>query len=258
MTMYRLLSLLLLMPVAISAQPDSVVSGMYPWKQPHRLNANNISSVVLFEGKVHDMEWIQMSSRFIASVKNKFKQNVPVDEEHLLIIQTGTVSISIKDSVWSIGGGSIALLMPREKYYLQNSGNIPCSYYLLRYRSKIPVNISRGNSAGGSFVKDWNKISFLPNNNGGGRRNYFERATAMSKKFEMHVTTLKEGIRSHDPHTHRAEEIVLMIEGNTEMQIGEKFYKGKTGDLYYLGTNVLHAIRNEGTKPCRYFAFQFE
>ncbi len=74
----------------------------------------------------------------------------------------------------------------------------------------------------------------------------------------MHVTTLKEGVRSHDPHTHRAEEIVLMIAGNTEMQIGEKFYKGTTGDFYYLGSNVLHAIKNVDTKPCMYFAFQFE
>jgi len=80
----------------------------------------------------------------------------------------------------------------------------------------------------------------------------------MQKYFEIHVTTLKEGLRSHDPHTHRAEEIVLMIEGDTEMQIGEKFYKGKTGDFFYLGSNVLHAIRNEGTKSCMYFAIQFE
>ena len=87
---------------------------------------------------------------------------------------------------------------------------------------------------------------------------FFEQGTAMSKRFEMHVTTLKEGIRSHDPHTHRAEEIVLMIEGNTEMQIGQTFVKGTNGDLYYLGSNVLHAIRNIDTKPCMYFAFQFE
>jgi (S)-ureidoglycine aminohydrolase len=93
---------------------------------------------------------------------------------------------------------------------------------------------------------------------GGGRRDYFERPTAMQKRFEMHVTTLKEGIRSHDPHTHRAEEIVLMIEGDTEMQAGEKNFKGKTGDFFYLGSHVIHAIRNEGTQPCMYFAFQFE
>ena len=52
--------------------------------------------------------------------------------------------------------------------------------------------------------------------------------------------------------------MVIMIEGQTEMQIGQSFYKGKTGDIYFLKTNVLHAIRNEGAKPCMYFAIQFE
>jgi (S)-ureidoglycine aminohydrolase len=80
----------------------------------------------------------------------------------------------------------------------------------------------------------------------------------MSKRFEMHVTTLNEGLKSHDPHTHRAEEIVLMINGNSEMQIGENFYKGSVGDLFFLGSNIPHAIRNVGAGSCMYFAIQWE
>jgi (S)-ureidoglycine aminohydrolase len=80
----------------------------------------------------------------------------------------------------------------------------------------------------------------------------------MSRRFEMHVTTLNEGIKSHEPHTHRAEEIVLVLENKTEMQIGEKFFKGGEGDVYFLGSNVPHAIRNDGKGTCTYFAFQFE
>lgn len=57
---------------------------------------------------------------------------------------------------------------------------------------------------------------------------------------------------------HRAEEIVLVIDGETEMQIGEKFYTASTGGFYYLGSNVLHAIKTTGTKPATYFAIQFE
>jgi len=80
----------------------------------------------------------------------------------------------------------------------------------------------------------------------------------MSKRFEMHVTTLNVGIKSHEPHTHRAEEIVLMINGNTEMEIGNGLYKGTDGDLYFLGSNIPHAIKNIGTEPCMYFAIQWE
>jgi (S)-ureidoglycine aminohydrolase len=80
----------------------------------------------------------------------------------------------------------------------------------------------------------------------------------MCERFEMHVTTLNEGLKSHDPHTHRPAEIILIIEGNTEMQIGDDFYQGTQGDLYFVASEVPHAIRNTGKSACSYFAFQFE
>ncbi len=217
---------------------------------------DNIKSVVLFEGSAHDMEYLQMSSNSIGSEK-EFSLQVPANEEHLLIVRTGILSIGFKDSTWSIGPGSIALLMPEEKYSLQNTTFNGCTFYRMRYRSKLPMDMARGQASGGSFVKDWKKIPFKPHDKGG-IRNYFEKKTAMSKRFEMHVTTLKEGIKSHEPHTHRAEEIVLVIENETEMQMDDKFYKGGPGDIYYLGSNVSHAIRNDGKGTCTYFAFQFE
>ncbi|MGZ8558386.1 MAG: cupin domain-containing protein, partial [Chitinophagaceae bacterium] len=254
----NLLALLFLIPMGVTAQSDSVLSGVYKWKEPDIINKNKIASTVLFEGKVHDFKWIQMNANVIATGKKKFKKSVPAKDEHLLIIKSGMLTISKDDSAWSVEKGSIALLMPGQKYSLKCEGKEPCNYYVMKYRSRNKVNNARGKNAGGSLVKNFNAVPFKPNNNGGGRRDYFDRATAMTTRFEMHVTTLKEAIRSHDPHTHRAGEIVLMIEGNTEIQIGDKFFKGNAGDIFYLGTDVLHAIRNEGTKPCMYFAFQFE
>ncbi len=250
--------ILFLIPLSVYAQQDSILSGVYSWKEPITNNTNKIANSVLFEGKVHDFKWMQMNANVITSSKKKFKKKVPVNQEHLLIIKSGMLTIGKQDSAWSIEKGSIALLMPGQKYNLKCEGREPCNYYAMKYRSRKPGNRARGKNAGGSLIKDFYSISFIPNNNGGGRRNFFDRATAMTKRFEMHVTTLKEGVRSHDPHTHRAEEIVLVIEGDTEMQIGDKFYKGQTGDFFYLGSNVLHAIKNVGTKPGMYFAFQFE
>lgn len=74
----------------------------------------------------------------------------------------------------------------------------------------------------------------------------------------MHVTTLLPGLESHDSHTHKAEEIILIIEGNTGMLIRNGQYKADAGDLYYLGSNVLHGIKNIGTVPTTYFAYQWE
>jgi (S)-ureidoglycine aminohydrolase len=248
-----LLAVFFLTPIFIFAQRDSISSGKYYWKRPVQKVQENILTSVLFEGSAHDMKFLQMTANTLLLAKEKTQRQVPDGEEHLLLMKKGTLTIGIKDSSWSISAGSIALLMPGEKYTLQNMNRDSCNFYLMKYGSKSPVN----KAYGGSFVKDWNRIEFKPHDKGG-IRHYFERPTAMCKRLEMHVTTLKEGIKSHEPHKHQAEEIVLVIDNKTEMQIGDKFYKGGTGDVYYLGSNVSHAIRNDGKGICTYFAFQFE
>ena len=72
----------------------------------------------------------------------------------------------------------------------------------------------------------------------GSLRNYFHTKTAMCPYYEMHVTNLNAGIKSHEPHTHHAAEIILMIDGNTEMEIGDSVYKANKGDVYF--TNARH------------------
>lgn len=249
--------LALLLPLLSIAQESVISSQKYSWKKPAKKSAQNVFSTILFEGTAHDMAYLQMNATAVTPSDKKTSLQVPNNEEHLLLIKTGKLTIGIKDSTWSIGGGSIALLMPGETYTVQNAAKDSCTYYVMKYRSKAPMDAERGKASGGSLVRDWDKITFKPHDKGG-IRNYFEKETAMSKRLEMHVTTLKEGIKSHEPHTHKAEEIVLIINNKTEMQINDKFYKGETGDIYYLGSNVSHAIRNDGTGTCTYFAFQFE
>ena len=86
----------------------------------------------------------------------------------------------------------------------------------------------------------------------------FDRATAMTKRFEMHVTTLNNGLASHPPHTHRAAEILIMVNNAAESSVDGKLIANKTGDLTYLESNVPHNITNNTQTPCTYFAFQFE
>lgn len=247
----------ILVPCLCYSQLPPIASKKYSWIIPADEAQQNLWSALLFEGSAHDMEYLQMSANAITPSKKRTSMQVPDNEEHLLLVKTGILNIGIKDSTWSAGGGSIALLMPGQKYLLQNTTKDSCTFYLMKYRSKLPVDRTRAEASGGSFVKDWNRIAFRPHDKGG-IRNYFEKATPMTRRFEMHVTTLKEGIKSHEPHTHRAEEIVLIIENKTEMQIGDQFYKGGAGDIYYLGSDVPHAIQNVGTGTCTYFAFQFE
>ena len=254
--MKKLLAIVFFAPLCALVQQDSVLSGVYNWKEPDAITGNKISSTVLLEGKTHDFKWMQLTANSLNPSSVRIKQMVPKNQEQLIIVKTGTLQIGLGDSSFALNAGSVAVLLPGEKILLNSSQ--PCSFYVMKYQSKAPKDTERGKKNGGSFIKFWEAIPFKPNNNGGGRRDFFEQPTTMQNRFEMHATTLKEGMRSHAPHTHSAEEIILMIEGDTEMQIGEKFVKGKTGDFFYLGSNVLHGIKNIGTKPCMYFAIQFE
>lgn len=252
-----IITILVLTCFLSSAQTDSVLSGVYYWQQPVKIVKRNIKSTVLFEGKTHDMQWMKVSCNSLKPSKKENKIKVSGNEEQIIIVKKGVLNINLDKTNYHLVPGSVVVLLPGESISLSNLQANDCEYYHLQYKSKMPVKAERGKNVGGSFVKDFKKIEFKPHDKGG-IRNYFERPTAMGKRLEMHVTTLNPGIKSHEPHTHRAEEIVLMIEGNTEMQIDKEFKQGSEGALYYLGSNVPHAIRNIGEEPCMYFAFQFE
>lgn len=261
--------LFLMIPAMTFSQADSetflppVPSGTYAWKTPTKADERKVRTANIVAGSSADMAYLVMDACSLSPSKKRTVLQVPSDEEHLYLIKSGVLNIVFRDSSWSIGPGSIALLLPGEKISIRGEGDGECSYYLMRYRSKDPVDLARGKSAGGSFVRNWNDLTFRRHDRGG-VRNYFQKATAMSKRFEMHVTTLKPGLKSHDPHTHHAEEIILMLEdtkegrARTEMLIGENSFNAAAGDFYYIGSGLLHGIRNTGDVTCSYFAFQFE
>ncbi len=127
----------------------------------------------------------------------------------------------------------------------------------MKYETNTPADIQRGAGTDGSFMIDWNDIVFKPHDKGG-IRNYFKQSTSMFQRFEMHVTTLNPGLKSHEPHTHKAAEIVLMIDGSADMQIDKTHQKAEKGDLIFLKSNIPHALNNIGKNACMYFAFQWE
>lgn len=244
-----------LFPLVIFAQQDTVVAKLYKWKDPVP-GKNNISSAILFRGSTIDLASVQMTANRISYAKMKTSLQHS-SKESLLIVRSGSLIISMKDSSWTVGKGSVALIMPEENCSLQSATKSPCEFYLMTYQSKLPADPSRAVNTGASEVVDWNKVVYKPNDKGGTRK-FLERPTAMLQRLEMHVSTLNPGLKSHDPHTHRAAEIILVLEGNTEMLIGNTYYKGNAGDVYYMAPYVLHGIRNDGKEACTYFAFQFQ
>jgi len=253
---FAILFTIFLFPVTSRAQEGSIDAGVYKWVNLQGTELSNPSSI-LFNGSTADFEWMQMTANAINEPQATVIGRVPENEERLFIIKSGTASIHFGNASYTVGPGSVAILMPSEKYTITKDETSPVTFFLLKYRSKKTSYKNERDTATASFVIDFKNVPFKPHDKGG-VRSYFEKATVMGTRLEMHMTTLNGETRSHDPHTHKAEELIIMLEGNTEMQIGDTFYKGNPGDIFFAKSNMLHAIRNEGKQPCMYFAFQFE
>ena len=116
--------------------------------------------------------------------------------------------------------------------------------------------MERSKQAGGALLLNFDSIAYKENNNKGTRK-FFDRPTAMCENYEMHITYLKEKGPSHAPHQHADTEIILVIEGETEVTIEGQKYAGGAGDLFIMESGKMHAVSNATDKPCSYFAFKW-
>jgi (S)-ureidoglycine aminohydrolase len=241
---------------SLYSQVDEVKSAVYQWsdleveKEPGRERRQ------IIKGSTRDFAQFAIHATTLEPGKAPHAPHAHDDEE-LIIVKDGKLKVSINGQSKVLGAGSVAVAMPGEQHGFENAGQTQVTYYILRYQSRTSVNNDRGKQSGASFMLDWNDISFNPHDKGGIRR-YFDKPTAMCERFEMHVTTLKEGLKSHDPHTHRAGEVILLLSGSAEMQIGDQHLALMPGGLAFLESEVSHALKNVGSEPCVYFAFQMQ
>ena len=208
------------------------------------------------EGTTTSLSHFEVHSTTLEPGKAPHPPHVHDDMEELIIVKEGQVKITIRGISKIIGPGSIAFAMPGDEHGIENTGTTQATYYILKYKSKLPMNNERAKQNGGSFMLDWNDLVFRKTEKGG-RRDFFNRPTSQLEKFEMHTTALNPGFDSHAPHTHKEEEIILLLKGNVEMYIAGNLYKAAPGDVIFLSSGVSHALKNTGSEQCEYFAFQW-
>ncbi len=251
------LLLLILAWCSSIAQVSPVASLVYNWNNLPVIKEESRDRRQMIDGSTIDLSSLEIHTSTLEPGKAPHASHTHVDEEELIIVKEGKLKATIKDQTRILGPGSVALAIPGEEHGFFNGGDTKTTYYILKFKSKSPLNAERGKNAGGSFMIDWNDMAMVVSEKGG-RRNTFDRATSMFSRFEMHVTTLNKGLVSHAPHQHKAEEIIILIKGSAEMQIGDTHTKMEPGDLVFLESQVLHALKNVGDEPCEYFAFQWQ
>lgn len=240
----------------IFAQSEMVKEGIYRWADhPVKYTENRESRVILSGASPHfEYLGIHASTQLKGAPPSTLHANEDIEE--LIIVKEGEAKITFDDKSKILKTGGVVLLLPQQLHSIENVGDGNLTYYVMRYRSKKPMQIERGLSNGGSMRLDPADLELVPNERGG-RYPYFDRPTAMCERIEMHSTQLNKKGPSHAPHKHIETEIILMISGQTEITIDDKEYSGIDGDFYFINSGSTHGVRNPTGEPCYYFAFKW-
>lgn len=235
---------------------DSLPPRVYEWstlavkKEDPRLRRP------VMEGSTTALSLFEVHSTTLEPGKAPHPPHVHEDMDELVIVKEGQVKITINGESKILGPGSVAFAMAGDEHGIDNTGNTTATYHVFKYKSKFPTNKERAKQNGGSFMINWNDVA-ADKTDKGKRRSFFDRPTSQLEKLEMHTTALNAGLNSHAPHTHKEEEIILMLTGNVTMNIGGILYKAAAGDMVFLPSGVSHNLTNTGNDQCEYFAFQW-
>ena len=238
------------------AQLLPVLPGVYRWADRSvKVNGDRESGVFL-EGTAPNLDYLRIHATTQYKGAKPSPAHINKEREELVIVKEGTMKATIDGKTKVLGAGSVLLIMPQQMQSFENIGDGPLTYYVMQYKSTKPANLERGRTGGGSMMLNADSLVFKSTEKGGSRA-YFDRATAMCERFEIHVTQLNKKGPSHTSHSHSETEIILVISGETEMTIDGKEYKAEAGDFYFINSELLHGMRNAGNAPCSYFAFKW-
>lgn len=247
---------LLAMSSLLFAQSDSVVAGVYSYNNSKAIKIPGGKRRIILSGSSTDLSKLEIHTVTLAAGRSAEGAETANDLEKLILVKEGCLSLLVNDSIKVLGPASYAVLLAGDKQGFKNTSTKPLTYYSISYRSRLPVNIKRGMDAGGASMIDWKDLHVKQTDKGESRQ-IFDRPSSMFARFDMHATALNAGFDSHAAHIHRAEEIILMIKGDIQVQLAQNFYPATAGDVIFYPAYSLHAVKNTGNVQCGYFAIQW-
>jgi (S)-ureidoglycine aminohydrolase len=259
--MTRLLPVLagiVLSATSAAAQLAPVKAGVFRWTAlaPVDAGGGRVERLVL-SGSTLDLDALEVRAITMPARESPDTTAAQDSLESFLLVKDGKLMAMLNGVIRTLGAGGIALVLPGDRLVLTNVGGAPATYYRFTYRSRAPMNLERGRQAGGSFMLDYGELTEKPTAVGF-RRDVLNRPTAMFRRFESHWSSVREGVRNHATHTHRADEFMMMTKGNVQMLIGKAEPPATLGDVVFLGSMIPHSLLSKGAGPAQYLVIQGE
>jgi len=238
------------------AQNNELHAGVYNWSNSKPQKIGIVEKRLVLKGNTLDLKTYEIYTLTLPAGKAYTPPVYDSKFEQLIVVKSGNIKLILKDTSQIVGGGSIALVLAGDKISFKNSSNEPATWYVINYQSVNPPDMQRAHDAGPSFIKNWDLLK-VNRSAKGETRSLFDRPTSMFGRFEVHATALNPGYASHDPHTHRVEELILMLKGSVLETIGEDKIDAHAGDCIYLQSQILHRPINNANEQCYYLAIQW-
>ena len=251
---YLLTIVFSLVAITAVAKNSKVRSAVYEWTNLEVQKNEAAERMPILKGSTDGFEMLEVYAKSIAVGEVSAVQKVEAFEQ-LIIIKKGTLEMEINCEKRMLRPGSIAVVLAGDTHGIRNTGSIMATYFILMWQIKNTG--SPHDTSSTSAMVNWAEVKFESSAKGG-RRNIIRQPTSMLAEFEMHTTTLDEGMKSHDPHTHVEEEIILVRYGQVEELIDGFPHPAGPGSVIFLGSNIPHGIRNIGEGPCEYYAFKWK
>jgi quercetin dioxygenase-like cupin family protein len=249
-------NLIFILLVALStfsmAQPQPIPSAVYEWKMlPFNAEAAKETRHII-DGPTETLNNFRIDHYQLEEGKSI---TIKKGEEKLILIGSGELLINQGNESGRLGSRSVAWASKDKAVKIQQKGEEKTAFFVIEWDAeKVSEAFTPKNRA--LTIYDYDELEFRKTAKGG-RRNVERAPTPTLQELEMHITTLNEGEKSHDPHVHGDEEIILVLQGEVEEMVnGVPYLLGK-GSVIYLHAMDPHGIRNAGEGACEYYAIRW-
>lgn len=175
--------------------------------------------------------------------------------EHLVLVGEGLLSLDMSGEKAMLGPRSVGWIPADRQLKIAVGNKEKASFFIIEWEAeKVADELAPKDTH--PLLFDYDEMTFRQNARGG-RRDVMQAPTETLTELEMHITTLKEGGKSHDPHVHADEEIILVLQGEVEELINGTPYRLGAGSVIYLAAFDPHGIRNAGKGSCEYYAIRW-
>lgn len=256
MKQFRILPFLVFLAILSLAAVAALNSSVYDWEKLTVIKSPTGDYRSFFSSPTRSLDNFDIKAITLIPGEEGNTLRIDAGVDELIIVKEGKIDIRINGDQRILGEGSVIVTSSGAEVNILNPLTSNAVYYLIAFKPSEKITPGNEKDIVPPLFIDWRDIEFVPSGNGG-RRNIMQQKTTNLKELEIHVTTLKEGLQSHSPHTHPDEEIILVRKGYVEETIKGKPYRLGPGSIIFLTNDDLHGISNAGTGECEYYAIRW-